>query len=591
MNAHDPLAKPADGGVAPGYRLDNFELQAVVLVHANGVVYRAWDHNLGIPVAIKEYLPQHLAWRKADGDVEPLDADAVDAFERGRHAFANEARVLARCDHPSLLRVRQLLHAHGTSYRVMPWYAGRPLLDVRHDIDAPPDEPALRALLGDLLDALEAYHRVGGVHGGVNPTQILLLDDDRALLLGPGTARRDTAIGAVGSPVRPLEPSFAAPEQLAPSEYAPTGPWTDFFALAGVVRFCISGMLPPPPGGPVPEPVAAMVEKLYFDAPGVRYSQNFLATLDAAASLDIAERPQSVAAFRDGLDHGPQRAAESPLPAASPAAAQAPLADGLETQSMPTAAPAPGATVAEAPATTPPPTEETVDAETVALIQRVIESIPPRSEPLPLQAPLQAPPQPARVEAPWQAQRLLDLPPTALPRRRRPMYGLWLLLVVLLLGFIGYAAWELRLLPARSAEPTVASAMPSTSPAPVKAAEEAATAPMAAASAAQAAAEGETPPPAASSSPRAEIAAAPPTDSPAATSSVTTVVVPPVAAASQAAEAAAHPAAPASPDSPRELCGDRTEFSLYRCMQQQCAKATWARHPQCLRMKATDRVD
>ena len=94
MNSPDPLAAPEDGGAPSGYRLRNFELQAVVALHANGVVYRAWDHNLGIPVAIKEYLPQRLAWRKPDGDIEPLDADTIDSFERGRHAFVDEARLL-----------------------------------------------------------------------------------------------------------------------------------------------------------------------------------------------------------------------------------------------------------------------------------------------------------------------------------------------------------------------------------------------------------------------------------------------------------------------------------------------------------------
>ena len=418
MNAQDPVAGLAQSGAPLGYRLDNFELQGVVNLHPHGMVYRGWDHNLGIPVAIKEYLPRHLAWRKSDGDVEPLDADAVDAFQRGRQAFVNEARLLARCDHPSLLRVRQLLHAHGTAYRVMPWYNGRPLLDVRREIEDPPDETALRALLANLLDALEAYHCVGGVHGGVNPAQILLLEDDRALLLGPGWPQReasnDAALDVEGSPTQQLAASFAAPEQLARPDDALAGPWTDFFSLACVLRFCISGMLPPPPGEPAPEPVAATVEKLYFDSPGVRYSENFLAALDAAASLDIDKRPQTVDEFRDWLDHGPQR--EAPLPAPTPPQAppQAPAAERPETQSVPplapTPAPAPAAAPADMPPTAAPPKAEEFDAETVSLIQRVIESIPEHSGP-PLRA---VPPEPFARAAPI----LPDPPPTGSPRGR-----------------------------------------------------------------------------------------------------------------------------------------------------------------------------
>ncbi|HZF78932.1 MAG TPA: hypothetical protein VEZ89_04010, partial [Rubrivivax sp.] len=500
MNSPDPLAAPEDGGAPSGYRLGNFELQAVVALHANGVVYRAWDHNLGIPVAIKEYLPQRLAWRTPDGDIEPLDADTIDSFERGRHAFVDEARLLARCDHPNLLRVRQLLQAHGTAYRVMPWYSGRSLLEVRREMSNPPDEPALRALLSELLGALEAYHRVGGVHGSVNPAQIMLLDDDRALLLGPRAARRATAIDAVESLMRQLEPSFVAPEQLAPSDRTPLGPWTDFYALARVVRFCISGMLPAPPGGPAAEALGVTVHKLYFDRPGVNYSAPFLATLDAAAAPEIESRPQSVAEFCQWLDEGPRRlgegapsrtpirsqgsretlpemegswgitppgpalAPETPppvpvpggAPAFTPTGAPAPTSTSAPASaptSTSTSAPAAGAAppVASRPAlqampspTQPPsPREEDVpDAETIALIQRVIESIPSRATPLI---------EPIRPEPAWQTDR--DFEPPITPARRSGLHPAWFLLALPLLAFMGYAAWELLKPSLRTAPP------------------------------------------------------------------------------------------------------------------------------------------
>jgi non-specific serine/threonine protein kinase len=49
-------------------------------------------------------------------------------------------------------------------------------------------------------------------------------------------------------------------------------------------------------------------------------------------------------------------------------------------------------------------------------------------------------------------------------------------------------------------------------------------------------------------------------------------------------------AAPA-PQGPREACGNRTQFSLYRCMQQQCEKAQWFMHPSCKRLRLRDEVD
>jgi serine/threonine protein kinase len=59
---------------------------------------------------------------------------------------------------------------------------------------------------------------------------------------------------------------------------------------------------------------------------------------------------------------------------------------------------------------------------------------------------------------------------------------------------------------------------------------------------------------------------------------------------------AAHPVAkartPTTPtvSSPRDACGARTDFSLYRCMQTQCAQGRWYQHPSCKRLRERDEV-
>jgi hypothetical protein len=46
-----------------------------------------------------------------------------------------------------------------------------------------------------------------------------------------------------------------------------------------------------------------------------------------------------------------------------------------------------------------------------------------------------------------------------------------------------------------------------------------------------------------------------------------------------------------APASPREVCGARTHFSLYRCMQTQCSRPQWASHAQCERLRLTDNAE
>ena len=195
-----------------GWRLGGWEIQRAIARSESSVVYRATDHDLDLQVALQEYLPARFARRDASQDLHGADPCQHAVMARGLQAFIAEARLLARCDHPSLVRVSGLFEAHGTAYRVMPLYEGRRLLDLRRDMLTLPDEASLRSLLTDLLGALETFHRSGQAHGGVTPANILLLADDRPLLLGPGAADREIASNLVESLMAGLEPSFEPPQ-------------------------------------------------------------------------------------------------------------------------------------------------------------------------------------------------------------------------------------------------------------------------------------------------------------------------------------------------------------------------------------------
>ena len=129
----DPQGMAPSGRGAPvltaGTRLGLFEVLRVVAQSACSTTYLATDHALGIQVAIQEYLPARFVLRDADQCLRALDPAHDPAIALGRQAFIEEARMLARCDHPSLARVSQLFDANGTSYRVTPFYDGQPLSD------------------------------------------------------------------------------------------------------------------------------------------------------------------------------------------------------------------------------------------------------------------------------------------------------------------------------------------------------------------------------------------------------------------------------------------------------------------------------
>jgi serine/threonine protein kinase len=305
-----PNAGPADVDIAlreqalsPGTRLEDFEIHHVIAASEVAVVYHATDHALELPVAIKEHLPTAIAMRGADGvELELRDAGYEDIWARAQQSFVNEARLLARCDHPSLARVHRIWEANGTVYRAMPSYDAKDLQAVRQGMDEPPDEDSLRTLLDGVLGALDVLHKQGDLHRGVAPDQILLLPDERPVLMGFGAVRRTLATAALPASTLASAPSYVPIEHYAESPHLTPGPWTDIFSLAAVIHYCLSGELPPPlsllAGLARREPLAGVVARLRHTRPHLRYSPSFVHAVDAALSAQPKDRPQSVPQFR-----------------------------------------------------------------------------------------------------------------------------------------------------------------------------------------------------------------------------------------------------------------------------------------------------
>ena len=101
------------------------------------IVYLAEDRTLERRVAIKEYLPVSLAMRGEGAEVTLRTRSHADTFAQGLVSFINEARLLARFDHPSLVRVHHFWKANGTAYMVMPYLEGSTLLASRRAMAGP----------------------------------------------------------------------------------------------------------------------------------------------------------------------------------------------------------------------------------------------------------------------------------------------------------------------------------------------------------------------------------------------------------------------------------------------------------------------
>lgn len=579
-----PPAAPE--ALAPGTRVLSCELQRVLARNLFGVVYLARDTLSSETVAVKEYLPAALARRAADGLTLELRAPAhAAAFARGQRAFIDEARLFERVNHPSLLHVHRWFEAHGSAYRVMPYYPGHRLIDIRRGMDEPPDEPALRGLLDGLLGALEALHATRAIHGDIHPGSILLQPDDTPVLLDANAVQRAIEGDEARALIKLMGPAFAAPEQRAAAPGAATGPWTDLYALAAVVRYCIGGRLPEPGSLGMSDAKQSLAEVLREQSarhPHLRFSASFIEAIEAALAPQPQDRPQSAAQMRAALAgelllHG--GTADELVDELN----QPILHDPPIEPAPPPAAPAPP----PAPAAEPRP--DAAGQRTLAALQVALDTIaadiPPAAEPM------YEPPTP-----PSQRPR----GPLERPSRRHTAWwtlGFAALLVVA--AGIGFVAFQqdgtLRLGGAASAPTAAAPAAGPRAAAPepaaiVEPAPLVVTPPVNAPVIV-------TPPVLLVPTPPAPAAAPPAAPAPPAAAAPPAVAEPPARPAAArrsvapAASAAAVRSTQRATGSPRAACGERTPFALYRCMQTLCGQPQWTAHAQCQRLRERDEVE
>ena len=313
-------AEPAGLALPIGTRLNEFEITGVIGEGGFGIVYAAHDHSLDRDVALKEYMPAALALRTQGVTVSVRSERHRETFQLGLKSFVNEARLLARFDHPSLVKVYRFWEAHGTAYMVMPQYHGETLkARIKKPSSTPPDEAWLRRLLMSVMDALEVIHQENVFHRDIAPDNIMLLEDDVPVLLDFGAARRVIGDATQGLTVI-LKPGYAPIEQYAEVKTMKQGAWTDVYALAATMHFAITGKAPEPA-------VARMLNDNLVplaEAARGRFSATFLAALDAGLQVKPEARPQNVAALRGLLGAAPgavpsstSRAQRAAKPAAS----------------------------------------------------------------------------------------------------------------------------------------------------------------------------------------------------------------------------------------------------------------------------------
>lgn len=288
---HTPNALPA------GYRFNEFEIKEVIGGGGFGIVYRAWDHQLERTIAIKEYMPVSLAVRAADMSLELRGERFHKLFTAGRNSFIQEARLLARFNHPGLLHVLRFWEENGTAYMGTLYYSGMTLKEWQITSPNSIDESWIRRLLPPLFGAIDTIHAAGYLHRDISLDNIQIQENQLPVLLDFGSARKE--IGNLSDETEiMLKPGFAPIEQYSEEGEIEQGPWTDIYALGAVLHNLITGHAPP-------VSVVRCIEDNYqplVERKPEGYSLPLLSAIDCALAMKPADRPQSIDAFASLID-------------------------------------------------------------------------------------------------------------------------------------------------------------------------------------------------------------------------------------------------------------------------------------------------
>ena len=202
---------------------ERYRIEARLGQGGMGAVYRAWDNNLNIPVAVKENL---------DGSPE------------AQKQFNREAHLLARLVHLNLPRVIDTFFVPGQGqYLVMDYVDGEDLQAMLQRLGTLPEDRVL-VWVSQICDALNYLHRQPSpvIHRDIKPANIKIRPDGRAMLVDFGIAKvydphLATTIGA-----RAVTPGYSPPEQYGGGA---TDARSDIYALGATLYHLLTGYKPP----------------------------------------------------------------------------------------------------------------------------------------------------------------------------------------------------------------------------------------------------------------------------------------------------------------------------------------------------------
>ena len=257
------------------------------------VVYRAWDIDADLPVALKVV-------GVVDGDADALRRSWADEYKSRRKVA--DGRYLLGVESPAIEE------REGVTYVVLPQELGEKTLrqwlrETKDDVEGR-EEEGLR-LFSEICRGVEALHEAGIAHLDLKPENVLLVESgggrDKGFIAKVGDFGLARAGGSLGRREGAGTPAYMSPEQVRSAREKEIGPWSDIYSLGCILFEILDG--DPPFSGSDEELKRKHLEMEPPELLGV--AKHLEDLILSCLAKKRGDRPSSVSVVRVGTETNP----------------------------------------------------------------------------------------------------------------------------------------------------------------------------------------------------------------------------------------------------------------------------------------------
>ena len=180
-------ARREDGPLEVGQKFGRYHIIKLLGLGGMGAVYRAWDEELGVGVAVKIVRPEIATDPELARDLEKR--------------FKRELLLARQVTHPNVVRIHDMGEIGGIKFITMPYVDGAELSSIlkKHE-GGLPVEQVLTVARG-VVAGLVAAHRAGVVHRDLKPANIMVENGtNQAMIMDFGIARSSSSADPGATP-------------------------------------------------------------------------------------------------------------------------------------------------------------------------------------------------------------------------------------------------------------------------------------------------------------------------------------------------------------------------------------------------------